>query len=105
MSRPKNPDLPIYIAAIGPKNVELAAEIADGWLPIFFSPERTSTVYRPLLEAGFSRNGDDDKAARFEIAPTVSALVTDEIEAGRLEPVIGIPEVRAHEHLNRATVD
>ena len=38
--QPPRPDVPIYLAAIGPKNVALAAEIADGWLPIFFSPER-----------------------------------------------------------------
>ena len=40
MTHPLRPDLPIYLAAIGPKNVALAAEIADGWLPVFFSPER-----------------------------------------------------------------
>ncbi|GMR03099.1 MAG: LLM class F420-dependent oxidoreductase [Acidimicrobiia bacterium] len=85
MMRPKNHDLPIYLAAIGPKNVQLAAEIADGWLPIFFSPERTATAYQPLLKAGFARSGDPDKAERFDIAPTVSALVTDDLEAGRLE--------------------
>ena len=34
------PDIPIYLAAIGPKNVALTAEIADGWLPVFFSPQR-----------------------------------------------------------------
>jgi F420-dependent oxidoreductase-like protein len=85
MSRPKNPDLPIYIAAIGPKNVELTAEIADGWLPIFFSPERTSSVYQPLLDAGFGLSGENDKRVRFEIAPTVTALVTDDLEAGRLQ--------------------
>jgi F420-dependent oxidoreductase-like protein len=85
MSKPKNPDLPIYIAAIGPKNVELTAEIADGWLPIFFSPERTATVYQPLLAAGFARSGDDAKADEFDIAPTVSALVIDDVDAGRLQ--------------------
>ncbi|MCZ7532912.1 MAG: LLM class F420-dependent oxidoreductase [Acidimicrobiia bacterium] len=85
MSKPKNPDLPIYIAAIGPKNVELTAEIADGWLPVFFSPERSGEVYQPQLTSGFSKAGDPDKAARFEIAPTVSALVTDDLEAGRMQ--------------------
>ncbi len=47
-------DIPIYLAAIGPKNVALAAEIADGVLPIFFSPERIG-VFLPHLEAGFAR--------------------------------------------------
>ncbi len=84
MHRPKNPDLPIYIAAIGPKNVQLTAEIADGWLPVFLSPERVSEMYGPLLDAGFKLSGDSDKAERFQIAPTVSALVTDDLDRGRL---------------------
>ena len=53
MNRPKNPDLPIYLAAIGPRNVQLTAEIADGWLPVFFSPERTKDSYQQLLDEGF----------------------------------------------------
>ena len=84
MSKPKNPNLPIYIAAIGPKNVQLTAEIADGWLPVFFSPERTREVFEPALSAGFELSGTD-KADSFDIAPTVSALVTDDVEAGRLQ--------------------
>ena len=50
------PDMPIYLAAIGPRNVALAAEIADGWIPIFFSPRRMP-VFREWLEAGFRRRG------------------------------------------------
>ena len=49
-------DLPIYLAAIGPKNVALAAEIADGWLPVFFSPER-ARVFHEALDEGFARAG------------------------------------------------
>jgi alkanesulfonate monooxygenase SsuD/methylene tetrahydromethanopterin reductase-like flavin-dependent oxidoreductase (luciferase family) len=92
MIGPKNPRLPIYLAAIGPKNVELTAEIADGWLPIFYSPERAATTYVPLLQAGFERSGVPDKAASFDIAPTVSALVTDDIEGARLQmkPQLGL---------------
>ena len=85
MLHPQNPDLPIYLAAIGPKNVTLAAEIADGWLPVFFSPERTSETYQPLLDEGFALSGDDGKAERFAIAPTVGALVTDDLDGGRLQ--------------------
>lgn len=85
MSKPKNPNLPIYIAAIGPKNVELTAEIADGWLPVFFSPERTRAVYEPRLSAGFARSGDTKKSANFDVAPTVAALVTDDLESGRMQ--------------------
>ncbi len=85
MMKPKNPNMPILIAAIGPKNVQLTAEIADGWLPVFFSPERTASIYQPLLEAGFARSAEPDKADRFEIIPTVSAIVTDDLDAGRLQ--------------------
>jgi F420-dependent oxidoreductase-like protein len=85
MMKPKNDNMPILIAAIGPKNVQLTAEIADGWLPVFFSPERTSTIYEPLLAAGFEKSGEADKADRFQIVPTVSAIVTDDLDAGRLQ--------------------
>ncbi|MGI9529286.1 MAG: LLM class F420-dependent oxidoreductase [Acidimicrobiia bacterium] len=84
MMRPR-PTIPIYLAAIGPKNVQLTAEIADGWLPIFFSPERAADTYGPLLEEGFKRSGEADKASRFDIAPSVTAMVTDDIEAARLQ--------------------
>ena len=46
--------IPIYLAAIGPKNTTLAAEIADGWMPTLFSPEHVAE-FRPLLEEGFAR--------------------------------------------------
>lgn len=90
MIGPENPDLPIYLAAIGPRNVELTAEIADGWLPIFYSPERSSESYGPLLARGFERSGDPERAERFDVAPTVSALVTDDIDAGRLQMKPGL---------------
>ena len=50
-------DMPIYLAAIGPKNVALSAEIADGWLPIFFSPAHYQAAYQAALEAGFAAAG------------------------------------------------
>jgi len=85
MTAPRDRNVPIFLAAIGPKNVRLSAEIADGWLPIFFSPERSSKVFQPMLKAGFEASGVEHKSTSFEIAPTVSALVTDDIEAGRLQ--------------------
>ena len=74
--------IPIYIAAIGPRNTTLTAEIADGWLPTLFSPEHVAEL-RPLLEEGFARAGDGKSAADFDIAPTVSAFVTDDRAAAR----------------------
>lgn len=84
MQKPKNPNLPIFIAAIGPKNVQLTAEIADGWLPVLFSPDRAHEMYGPLLDTGFALSGEENKADRFEVAPTVQALVTDDLERGRM---------------------
>ncbi len=74
------PDIPIYLAAIGPKNVALAAEIADGWLPIFFSPQKYDLTYKATVEAGFVRAGNSKSLADFDIAPTVSVVIDDNLE-------------------------
>jgi F420-dependent oxidoreductase-like protein len=73
MARPLRADIPIYLAVFRPRSVELAAEIADGWLPIFFSPERA----RETFPAPFTR-GDG-----FDIAPAVPALISDDVESAR----------------------
>jgi F420-dependent oxidoreductase-like protein len=73
MARPLRADIPIYLAVFRPRSVELAAEIADGWLPIFFSPERA----RETFPAPFAR-GDG-----FDIAPAVPALISDDVESAR----------------------
>src|SRR4051812_29177402 len=57
MMRPVRETIPIYLAAIGPKNVALAAEIADGWLPIYVSPERFQDAFGASLEEGLARSG------------------------------------------------
>lgn len=72
-------DLPIYLAAIGPKNVELAAEIADGWLPIFFAPEHYAENFARSVEAGFAAAGNGKNTANFDIAPTVPVIVGDDL--------------------------
>ncbi|MBM3788836.1 MAG: LLM class F420-dependent oxidoreductase [Acidobacteria bacterium] len=69
MLHPLRSSVPIYLAAIGPGNVALTAEIADGWLPVFFSPDRM-TLYRQWLEEGFARSGER-RDRSFDIAPTV----------------------------------
>ncbi len=74
-------DLPIYLAAVGPKNVALAAEIADGWIPIFFSPERMP-MFREWLDDGFRlAPGKDPK--RFDIMPGATVKVGDDVAACR----------------------
>src|SRR5262249_36643278 len=77
------PDLPIYLAAIGPKNVELTAEIADGWLPVLFSPRHYEEVYRPLVEAGFAKAGGGKGYEQFDIAPSVPVAVGPDVDACR----------------------
>ncbi|MCL4834206.1 MAG: LLM class F420-dependent oxidoreductase [Caldilineaceae bacterium] len=72
-------ELPIYLAAIGPKNVELAAQIADGWLPIFFAPEHYAGNFAEALEAGFAAAGNGKSTANFDIAPTVPVIVGDDL--------------------------
>ena len=77
---PPRADIPIYIAAIGPKNVALGAEIADGWLPIFFSPYRFRDTYGAALDAGFAAAGNGKGLDEFDVAPTVSVLVGDDLD-------------------------
>jgi F420-dependent oxidoreductase-like protein len=74
--------IPIYVAAIGPKNTALAAEIADGWIPTLFSPQHVSE-FRPLLEEGFARAGNGKGFGDFEIAPMVNAFVSDDRDSAR----------------------
>lgn len=84
------PDVPIYLAAIGPKNVELAAEIGDGWLPIFFSPQKYDETYRPHVEAGLAKAGKSMDS--FDIAPTVSVVMEDNLEVAynMLRPMLAL---------------
>jgi F420-dependent oxidoreductase-like protein len=81
--------IPIYLAAIGPKNTALAGEIADGWIPTFFSPEYVAD-FRASLEEGAARA--DRKLDGFDIAPTVNAYVSDDRETARnlMRPVLAL---------------
>src|SRR5881275_3251612 len=80
MITPVQERIPIYLAAIGPKNTALAGEIADGWLPIFFSPEHVSEVRGPL-EEGAARSGRSLDG--FDMAPTVNTYVSDDVAGAR----------------------
>jgi F420-dependent oxidoreductase-like protein len=77
---PRRPDLPIHLAAEGPRNVALAAEIADGWLPLFLAP-RLDADYRALLAEGFARRSPTlPPPDRFEVSPTVPVVVDDDAD-------------------------
>jgi len=73
-------DLPIYLAAIGPRNVALAAELADGWIPTIFSPRRMS-LFRGWLDEGFRARGG--APAKFDIMPSCPVIVGDDVNACR----------------------
>ena len=70
-------DIPIVTATISPKGVEVAAEKADGFMPIWTSPESLETFYEPI-DAGFAKAGGD-KAKHFEIFPMVVVMIHDDI--------------------------
>jgi len=74
--------IPIYLAAIGPKNVALAAEVADGWLPVFFSPDRMP-LFRQWLDAGFRAAGGSKSLATFDVAPTVPVVQGPDVDMCR----------------------
>jgi F420-dependent oxidoreductase-like protein len=74
------PDLPIYLAAIGPRNVALAAEIADGWIPVFYSPRRMG-LFREWLGEGFRAAGTSGE--RFDIMPLVAVVPGEDVKACR----------------------
>jgi F420-dependent oxidoreductase-like protein len=87
--RPVQDQIPIFLAVLGPKNVALAGEIADGWLPVFFSPEHTQSLRGPLEEgagrAGRSLDG-------FRICPSVNVMISDDVESARnaMRPILAL---------------
>ncbi len=85
-------DMPIYLASIGPRNVRLTAEIADGWLPIFFAPTAYDTCYREHVEAGFAKARQGKTLAEFDIAPSVTVVIEDDLEAAynQIKPVLAL---------------
>ncbi|ADG74284.1 putative F420-dependent oxidoreductase [Cellulomonas flavigena DSM 20109] len=78
---PLRADLPIHLAAEGPRNIAMTAEIADGWLPLFYSP-RMDATYRELLAEGFARRSAARRPAEeFEVVATVPVVLGDDVES------------------------
>jgi F420-dependent oxidoreductase-like protein len=75
LNKPFRPDLPIYVASLGPRNVELTAEVADGWLPTFFAPAHAERVFGPALAAGRAKRSPG--LGPLEIAPFAPAFGGD----------------------------
>ena len=80
ITHPLRADIPIWLGAEGPKNVAQTAEIADGWLAIFFSP-RMAGQYNEWLDEGFARPGARRSREDFEVAATVQCVITDDVAA------------------------
>ncbi|MBV9952984.1 MAG: LLM class F420-dependent oxidoreductase [Acidimicrobiia bacterium] len=80
ITHPLRADLPIFLGAEGPKNVAMAAEIADGWLPIFLSP-KLDEHYRQCLDEGFARPGARRTREDFEIPNMIQVVVNDDVNA------------------------
>ena len=79
---PVREHVPVYLASVGPKNLELTGEIADGWLAIFFSPEHAAQSL-DAVRAGrrtAGRGSADDPLAGFDVVPTVPVVIDDDVE-------------------------
>jgi len=77
INHPVREDIPIYIASLGPKNVELTAELADGWLPVFYHPERARQVWGDDLAAG-NHNREEGRAPLEVVAGGSLAICDDD---------------------------
>ena len=77
IEQPVRKNIPIYLAAIGPKNIELSAELADGWLPFMYSPTKGDAVFSDYLSKGFKKSNNPDKSKDFNIVATVFAKLCD----------------------------
>lgn len=89
---PLRSDIPIYLGAEGPKNVSLAAEICDGWIPFWFSP-KSDDFYRSALDAGFDAAGKSaEQRAAFEVTAVLPVIIGDDVEkcADMVRPMIAL---------------
>jgi F420-dependent oxidoreductase-like protein len=82
INHPVREDIPIYLASLGPKNVQLTAELADGWLPAFFQPDKAQDVFGPDLQAGEAKR--DASLAPLEIVAGGTVAITDEDTAKKI---------------------
>jgi F420-dependent oxidoreductase-like protein len=91
---PLRADLPIWLGAEGPKNVAQTAEIADGWIPIFYTP-KSAAMYQPWLDEGFARPAARRTREDFEIAATCHFQVVENAEEKQqvidgMKPVVAL---------------
>src|SRR5204863_9367299 len=82
INHPVRDDIPIYIAALGPKNMQMTAELADGWLPAFFHPDKARDVFGADIEIG-TKLRDPDRAP-LEIVAGGTVAICDEATAAKI---------------------
>ena len=78
---PERNQIPVFVGAIGRKSVEMAAEIADGWIPIFFSVDAFEQTWGEHLEAGFAKGGR--MRADLEVSPSLQVAIDGDLEAAK----------------------
>ena len=81
INHPVREDIPIYLASLGPKNVELTAEVADGWLPAFFHPDKADGVWKADLDAGLAKR--DPALGPLQVSTGGALCITDDDEMAR----------------------
>ena len=81
INQPVRDRIPIVLAALGPRNVALAAEIAEGWLPILYVPERAGALWGPALDEGHVKR--DPALGPLEVVASATLCITDDAEAAR----------------------
>jgi F420-dependent oxidoreductase-like protein len=74
-------EIPVFLGAIGRKSVELAAEVADGWIPIFFDPDGFESTWGEHLQAGFAKGGRS--RSDLEVSPSIQVAIDGDLEAAR----------------------
>jgi F420-dependent oxidoreductase-like protein len=78
---PVRNEIPVFVGAIGRKSVELAAEICDGWIPIFFSVDAFEATWGEHLEAGFAKGGR--QRSDLEVSPSLQVAIDGDLEAAK----------------------
>jgi F420-dependent oxidoreductase-like protein len=82
INHPKRADIPVYIASLGPKNVETTAEVADGWIPVFFHPEQADSVWGESIAAGTAKRHEG--LGPMEIVAGGALSICDEANAAKI---------------------
>src|SRR6187399_15414 len=78
---PERNEIPVFVGAIGRKSVEMAAEIADGWIPIFFSVDAFEQTWGEHLEAGFAKGGR--QRSDLEVSPSLQVAIDGDLDAAK----------------------